>query len=183
MKLTPSGSGNLIRCPGGHDAFLPDPLPPKLYWGSRLVRALSEADRRIGQLAGEGRLLRNPHLVIRPFLTQEAVLSNRIEGTQATLGELLAADAGAHVERSPAELREVANYVVDLEHGMARLESLPLSLRLVRELHEKLLSGVRGQQAAPGDFRRSQNWIGASGCTLENATYVPPPADPLGRYQ
>ena len=180
MNLTPSGSGNRIRCPGGYEAFLPDPLPPKLELGSRLVRTLSEADRRIGQLAGEGRLLRNPHLVIRPFLKQEAVLSSRIEGTQATLGELLAADAGAHVERSPADLREVANYVVALEHGIARLESLPLSLRLVRELHEKLLSGVRGQQAAPGDFRRSQNWIGAPGCTLENATYVPPPVDQLG---
>jgi Fic family protein len=106
---------------------------------------------------------------------REAVLSSRIEGTQATLGELLAAEAGAHVDRSPDDLREVANYVVALEHGIRRLETLPLSLRLVRELHERLMRGVRGDQAYPGEFRRSQNWIGAPGSTLQNAVYVPPP--------
>ena len=112
---------------------------------------------------------------MRHFVKREAVLSSRIEGTQATLGELLAADAGAIVERSPDDLREVANYVVALEHGMKRLGKLPLSLRLVREIHEKLMRGVRGDTATPGEFRRSQNWIGPPGCTLENASYVPPP--------
>jgi Fic family protein len=143
----------------------------------RLVRAMSEADRLVGQLAGEGRSLPNPHLLMRPFVTQEAVLSSRIEGTQATLGELLASDAGAVVERSSNDLREVGNYVVALEHGMARLDSLPLSLRLIRELHEKLMQGVRGDHATPGEFRRSQNWIGPPGCTLNNANFVPPPVD------
>ncbi|MCC5828956.1 MAG: Fic family protein [Phycisphaeraceae bacterium] len=133
----------------------------------------------IGQLAGEGRTLPNPHLLMRPFLAREAVLSSRIEGTQATLGELLAVDAGAVVQRSPDDLREVGNYVTALEHGMARLDSLPLSLRLIRELHEKLMRGVRGEQATPGEFRRSQNWIGPPGCTLVNARFVPPPPDLL----
>ena len=117
--------------------------------------------------------------MIRPFVRREAVLSSRIEGTQSTLGELLAAEAGAAVERSPADLREVGNYVVALEHGIARLRTLPLSLRLVRELHQKLMHGVRGDAATPGEFRRSQNWIGRAGCTLVDATFVPPPPDRL----
>jgi Fic family protein len=114
-------------------------------------------------------------LLIRPFVRREAVLSSRIEGTQATLGELLAVEAGSAVERSPTDLREVANYVVAMEYGIERLKKLPLSLRLIRELHERLMTGVRGDQATPGEFRRSQNRIGPPGCTLENASYVPPP--------
>jgi Fic family protein len=108
-------------------------------------------------------------------MRREAVLSSKIEGTQATLGELLAAEAGAAVDRSPADLREVENYVLALQHGIRRLEKLPLSLRLIRELHARLMEGVRGNMATPGEFRRSQNWIGAPGSTLANATYVPPP--------
>lgn len=171
--------GRKIRCPQGYWAFVPDPLPPKHTWTHELVRALSEADRLIGRLAGEGGRLPNPHLLLRPFVAREAVLSSRIEGTQATLGELLAAEAGAPIERSPADLREVANYVVALEHGIERLKSLPLSLRLIREVHEKLLIGVRGNVATPGQFRRSQNWIGPAGCTLSTASYVPPPPSEL----
>ena len=112
-------------------------------------------------------------------MRREAVLSSRIEGTQATLGELLAVEAGSVVERSPDDLREVANYVVAMEHGIERLKELPLSLRLIRELHGKLMAGVRGDQATPGEFRRSQNWIGPPGCTLENASYVPPPVQEM----
>src|SRR5216684_1572376 len=103
-----------------------------------MIGALSDADKKDGRLAGEGGRLPNPHILIRPFVQREAVLSSKIEGTQATLGELLAAEAGAIVERSPEDLREVGNYVVALEHGIRRLKTLPLSLRLVRELHEKL---------------------------------------------
>jgi Fic family protein len=168
-------TGRNVRCPGGYTAFVPDPLPPALAWTPDLVRSLSDADRAIGRLAGEGGRLPNPHLLIRPFVRREAVLSSRIEGTQATLGELLAAEAGAVVSRSPADLREVANYVVALEYSVKRLSKLPLSLRLVRELHAHLMKGVRGNDATPGEFRRSQNWIGPPGCTLSNATYVPPP--------
>ena len=141
--------------------------------------SLSNADRAIGRLAGEGRRLPNPHLFIRAFVRKEAVLSSRIEGTQATLGELLAVEAGAAVERSPDDLREVGNYVVALEYGLERMDTLPMSLRLVRELHESLLRGVRGDFATPGEFRRSQNWIGPPGCTLNEATYVPPPPSEL----
>ena len=171
--------GRKVRCPENYTAFIPDPLPPKISWSSGLVRALSDADRTLGQLAGEGGGLPNPHLLIRPFVRREAVLSSRIEGTQATLGELLAAEAGASIERSPDDLREVANYVVALEYGIKRLKTLPLSLRLILELHKHLMTGVRGGHATPGEFRRSQNWIGRPGCTLINASYVPPPPSDL----
>ncbi len=137
--------------------------------------SLSAADRAIGRLAGEGRRLPNPHLLIRTFVRKEAVLSSRIEGTRATLGELLAAEAGASVERSPDDLSEVGNYVAALEYGLERMDTLPMSLRLVRELHEILMRDVRGDVATPGEFRRTQNWIGPPGCTLNEATYVPPP--------
>ena len=110
------------------------------------------------------------------------MFSSRIEGTQSTLGELLAAEAGVAVERSPEDLREVGNYVVALEYGIERLKTLPLSLRLVREVHEKLMTGVRGQHATPGEFRRSQNWIGPPGATLAQSTYVPPPPDSIGEH-
>src|ERR1700679_621073 len=157
---------------GTYAAFMPAPLPPKLDWTPRLIRVLSDADRLIGKLAGEGGRLPNPHILMRPFLHREAVLSSKIEGTQATLGELLAAEAGIAVERSPDDLREVGNYVVALEHGMARLKELPICVRLIKELHEKLMTDVRGHHARRGEFRKIQNWIGRPGCTLETASYV-----------
>lgn len=171
--------GRRVKCPGGYWAYVPEPLPPRIRWTAEVVSALSAADRAVGRLAGEGRRLPNPHLLIRPFVRREAVLSSRIEGTRATLGELLAAEAGAVVERSPADLREVGNYVVALEYGVERMRALPLSLRLVRELHERLMRGVRGDSATPGEFRRSQNWIGRPGSTLNDAAFVPAPPDRL----
>lgn len=176
-KATAAGkpTGRWIRTPRGYQAFVPEPLPPKIVFTSRLARALSDADRAVGQLAGEGRHLPNPHLLIRPFVRREAVLSSRIEGTEATLGEILAAEAGAAVSRSPDDLREVGNYVIALEHGLGRLRRGCLSLRLVRDLHARLMRGVRGGAAAPGEFRRTQNWIGRPGSTVFTATYVPPP--------
>jgi Fic family protein len=162
-------------------ASLSQSFPPVVAWQADLVSALSAADQAVGRLAGEGRRLPNPHLLIRPFLRREAVLSSRIEGTQATLGELLAAEAGAAVARSPADLREVANYVVALEYGVERLRELPLSLRLVRELHARLMEGVRGRDAHPGEFRRIQNWIGPPGCSIEQATFVPPTPNQLSQ--
>jgi len=169
-------SGKYIKCVG-YEAFVPEPLSPEIVWTDRLIRSLSDADRLIGQLSGEGKQLPNPHLLIRPFIKREAVLSSKIEGTQATLGELLANDAGAIVNRSPDDLREVGNYVTALDYGIKRLKTLPLSLRLIREVHEKLMEGVRGDHATPGEFRKTQNWIGPAGCTLQNATYVPPSPD------
>src|SRR2546427_7993278 len=162
---------------GNYLAFVPAPLPPKLQWTPRLIRVLSDADRLIGKLAGEGGRLPNPHILMGPFVRREAVLSSKIEGTQATLGELLAAEAGAVVDRSPEDLREVGNYVVALEHGIVRLKELPLCVRIIRELHEKLMTGVRGQQATPGRFRQIQNWIGRPGSTPATASFVPPPAE------
>ncbi len=172
-------AGLQVRAPTGYTAFVPNPLPPEVQWGPKLILALSDADRALGRLAGEGSKLPNPHVLIRPFIAREAVLSSRIEGTQATLGEILAVQAGAVVERSPDDLREVSNYVVALDYGIKRLENLPLSLRLIRELHEHLMAGVRGDHATPGEFRRTQNWIGTPGCTLATASYVPPPPDQL----
>jgi Fic family protein len=160
---------------GSYSAFVPAPLPPELDWTPRLIGALSDADRLVGRLAGEGGRLPNPHILIRPFVRREAVLSSKIEGTQATLGELLAAEAGAIVNRSPEDLREVGNYVVALEHGISRLKKLPLCVRLTRELHKKLMTGVRGHQAEPGRFRNIQNWIGKPGSTVATASYIPPP--------
>jgi len=169
-----------VRTAEGAEAFIPDPLPPQIVWTPQLLRSLSEADRAVGRLAAEGARLPNPHLLIRPFVRREAVLSSRIEGTQATLGEVLAAEMGAHVDRAPDDLREVANYVAALEHGLSRLPKLPLSLRLVREIHTKLMKGVRGHRATPGEFRRTQNWIGPPGAPIEQATFVPPPPNEVG---
>jgi len=174
-----SPAGRWVRTLEGYRAFHPNPLPPPIEWTPTLAVALADASNLVGKLAGEGRRLPNPHILIRPFVRREAVFSSRIEGTQSTLGELLASEAGAAVERSPEDLREVGNYVVALEYGIKRLKTLPLSLRLVRELHRKLMTGVRGHDATPGEFRRTQNWIGPPGVTLAQATYVPPPPDSL----
>ena len=179
MPMPARVPGRYVQGPEGSRAFVPAPLPPSLTWSPTLVRALSDADRAIGRLAWEGLRLPDPRLLIRPFLRREAVLSSRIEGTQTSLSELLAAEAGASVDRSPSDLREVANYVAALEYGVERMESLPLSLRLIRELHARLMEGVRGGQTSPGEFRRVQNWIGPAGCTPANANYVPPPPNEM----
>jgi Fic family protein len=159
---------------------VPDPLPPELNYGPPLVRALSEADRALGELAGLGRTLPNPYLLSRPFLRREAVLSSRIEGTQASLVDLYAFEIEPPLFGVPSEARrddvqEVQNYVRALEHGMKRLEDLPISQRLLREMHVLLMEGVRGQHRDPGEFRRIQNWIGPPGAEVGEATFVPPP--------
>lgn len=172
-------SGRKVQCPGGYLAFVPNSLPPTIEWKSDLVRALSIADQAVGRLAGEAKSLPNPYILISPLMRREAVLSSRIEGTQSTLGEILAVEAGMDVDRSPLDLREVTNYVRALEYGITRLDTLPLSLRLVRELHERLMEGVGGSELACGEFRRSQNWVGPPGCSLSDATYIPPPPNEL----
>ncbi len=171
--------GRTIVGPGGVRAFLPAPLPPPRAWDNALVAALSDADRAVGRLAGEWRRLPNANLVAAVFLRREAVLSSRIEGTRTTLGQLLAAENGAAAAPDPGDLHEVANCVAAMEYGRRRLETLPLSLRFVRELHERLMRGVRGDSAAPGEFRRVQNWIGSPGSTPADAAYVPPPPEVL----
>ncbi len=175
-----SPAGRLIHTIGGACAFVPNLLPPVLEWRSELVAALSEADRALGELAGIGRALPNPHLLIRPFVRREAVLSSRIEGTQASISDLYAYEAVQLALFAPEpDVREVYNYVHALEYGLERLESLPLSLRLIREMHARLMDGVRGERQTPGLFRTRQNWIGAPGCTLSDASYVPPPVDEM----
>lgn len=163
----------------GYRAFYPNPLPPEIEFDSALITKLSKADQVLGRLGGEARRLPNPHILIRPFIRREAVYSSRIEGTQATLGELLAAEAGANVDRSPDDLQEVGNYVAALEHSLQRLTEIPISLRLVKEIHKVLMNKSRGEHAFPGEFRKTQNWIGTPGCTLKEASYVPPPPDVL----
>ena len=174
MDIKQSPSGKIVKSPRGYDAFVPNPLPPEIEWDSRLVNSLSRADHLLGKLAREGSKLPNPHLLIRPFMTREAVLSSRIEEIQSTIGEILAKEAGASIEQNPDDLKEVKNYIDALDHGLERLNELPMSLRLIKEIHTKLMHGVRGSHATPGEFRHSQNWIGSPGCTLNTAKYVPP---------
>ncbi len=170
-----SSTGHCIKTPQGYWAFVPNPLPPEISYNPELTALLSDADRSLGQLAGVGRLLPNPHLLVAPYIRREAVLSSRIEGTQASLSDLFFFEAAPSEPPRAPDIREVYNYVQALEYGLGRLKSLPLSLRLVREIHERLMEGVRGASATPGEFRRSQNWIGPPGCTLNDATFVPPP--------
>jgi Fic family protein len=178
--FTAPAAGRVIRAAGGYDAFVPAPLPPEIDYDSGLVLALSRADASLSELSGLGRLLPNPHLLIGAYVRKEAVLSSRIEGTTTDLSELLKDEAGAELpSRDPDDVREVRNYVRALEYGVNRLQGLPLSLRLVREIHERLMSGVRGDRATPGEFRRSQNWIGAPGSKPDTASYVPPPVDEM----
>lgn len=182
MKLndfTDMRNGRLIRIPSDYWAFVPHPLPPQLTLSWDLVHRLSEADRALSELAGVARTLPNPHLLIGPFIRREAVLSSRIEGTQASLSDLFFFEASGTVDPKAPDVREVSNYVKAMEYGLARLKKFPVSLRLFRELHERLMIGVRGDHLTPGEFRRSQNWIGPAGCTLTEATYVPPPPDAM----
>jgi Fic family protein len=161
---------------GDYWAYVPNSLPPDLTWTSELVADLSTADQALGHLAGLGAMLLNPHILIAPFIRREAVVSSQIEGTQASLSDLYTYEAvQLSLFSQPSDVREVHNYVRALEYGLERLNSLPLSLRLIRELHEHLMAGVRGEHQTPGEFRRSQNWIGSPGCTLRDATFVPPP--------
>lgn len=169
-------AGRIIKIAHGGYAFVPAPLPPAINYTAELVRQLSRADQALSELSGLGRYLPNPHILIAPYVRREAVLSSRIEGTRTNMDELLRDEIESQSgESGDSDVREVRNYIAALEHGIRRLDRLPLSLRLVRELHKHLMKGVRGEVATPGEFRRSQNWIGKSGSTIETATYVPPP--------
>lgn len=179
MDIQRSQSGTVIHSPKGYNAYVPNQLPPKIEWTNQTMSALSRANYLLGKLALEGSKLPNPHLLMRPFVAREAVLSSRIEGTQATIGEVLAHNAGVSINQSPDDLQEVQNYITALDFGLKRLSDLPLSLRLIKEIHERLMRGVRGSHATPGEFRKIQNWIGPPGCTLNTAKFVPPPIDYL----
>ena len=174
-KLSKSPAGRTVKAPQGYWAFLPHALPPKVEYTSWLVSSLSEADRALGALEGMGRILPNANLLVMPYMRREAVLSSKIEGTQASLSDLFLFEAAKTEPPRASDVREVSNYVVAMRHGLKRLPDLPLSLRLIREIHEKLLSGMRGQEQAPGEFRKRQNWVGPKSCRLEDAIYVTPP--------
>lgn len=174
-------SGRLIDTQQGYTAFIPNPLPPPIDFDMGLALALSKADAALSELSGLGGQLLNPHLLISPYIKREAVLSSRIEGTKASLSDLLIdeIDGSSTKRTSTDDIKEVRNYVTALEHGIRLLDELPLSLRLIREIHAKLMQGVRGDKATPGEFRRTQNWIGPAGSTPATAAFVPPPVEDM----
>lgn len=173
--MTHNRAGKYVHQLTGYDAFIPTDLPPDppVNMDAEMIRLLSLADRKLGRLDGVTQILPNPDLFVGMYVQKEAVLSSQIEGTQASFVDVLQVDADTAAKRQDVE--EVVNYVKAMKYGMNRLETLPLSLRLLREIHGILLSGVRGSQRNPGDFRTSQNWIGSSGCSLATASFVPPP--------
>lgn len=173
-------AGVYIRQPQGFRSFVPAELPPDpaLDLGG-LTSLLSEADRAIGRLDGVSATLPNPDLFVAMYVRREAVLSSQIEGTQSSMDDVLTFELDATAKRLPNDVEEVVNHVAAMNHGLDRLADLPLSLRLIREIHERLMRGVRGQEKSPGEFRRTQNWIGGS--APGNARFVPPPAHELPR--
>ena len=172
-----SNAGRCLRSIGSHPywAYVPNPLPPKIELDWELVILLSEADSKLGKLSGAGQLLPNPHLLINPFIRREAVMSSRIENTQSGLDQLFLFEADKTESSRISDVQELVNYVNAMEYGIKRLQHLPISSRLICEIHKVLMGGVRGEHATPGLMRTRQNWIGAPGCTLMDATYVPPP--------
>ena len=174
---TTGRAGVYRRQPQGYRAFIPAPLPPDppVRIDGTLQALLSRADLALGRLAGSIETLPNPDLFVLMYVRKEAVLSSQIEGTQSSLADLLAAEARVFDPAQPRDVAEVLNYVAAMNHGLARLTALPVSVRLIREIHAKLLDGVRGSHLTPGELRTSQNWIGAAGCTLRDAIFVPPP--------
>jgi len=178
-EFDPSSPGRCIKVPTGYWAFIPHPLPPHIRYDTPLIHLLSEADRLLGELSGTGRLLANPYLLIDPYVRREAVSSSRIEGTQASLNDLFFFEVSEKESIRAPDVREVRNYVRAMEYGIERLRDFPISVRLIGEIHGILMKGVRGDHAVPGEIRRSQNWIGPPGCSLQDATYVPPPAEEM----
>lgn len=174
-------SGTYVQQLQGYRAFIPAPLPPDppIRMDAEMTRVLSDADRALGRLDGIATILPNPDLFVAMYVRQEAVLSSQIEGTQSTLEDVLEFELDKKAEGRLKDVEEVVNYVHAMNFGLKRLADLPLSLRLLREIHAKLLKGVRGAERQPGEFRHSQNWIGPHGCSLENAMFVPPPPQEL----
>ena len=175
----PGRAGRYIAQPTGYRAFMPAPLPPAppVRLEGELLHLLSVADRALGRLDGSVHTLPNPDLFVYMYVRKEAVLSSQIEGTQSSLQDLLSAEADVSGVDTPRDVDEVVNYVRAMNRGLARLLDLPVSVRLIREIHGELLQGVRGSRLTPGELRRSQNWIGPGGAALTSATFVPPPPE------
>ena len=182
-------AGQFVAQPEGYSAFLPSPLPPDpaLELDSKTLRLLSAADQALGRLDGIVKIVPDPDFFVAMYVRREAVLSSQIEGTQSTLEDLLAVELAPSTLGVPEDVEEIVNYVSAMNYGLKRLSDLPLSLRLIREIHKELLTGGRGAQATPGEFRTSQNWIGPGGASLARATFVPPPPlqmkDALGDFE
>ena len=176
-SVTSSRGGRYVAQPTGYRAFIPAPLPPDppFRFTKELQVLLSQADSALGRLDGSIQTLPNPDLFVYMYVRKEAVLSSQIEGTQSSLQDVLAAEAKIFTPNQPNDVKEVVNYVRAMNHGLKRLSELPVSVRLIREIHAELLEGTRGSHLTPGELRTSQNWIGPAGCTLNEATFVPPP--------
>ena len=174
---TSSRAGRMVQQPNGFRAFIPNPLPPlpAIDLTGNVQALLSQADHALGLLEGAARMLPNPELFVFMYIRKEAVLSSQIEGTQSSLQDVLAAEAKLFDPNAPSDVGEVVNYVRAMQHGIARLGQLPISVRLIQEIHAELMQGVRGGNLTPGELRRSQNWIGPAGCGIRNASFVPPP--------
>ena len=172
-------AGRYVKQRTGYAAFIPAPLPPDppVVLDGPLHALLSRADQAVGRLDGVIQTVPNPDFFVYMYVRREAVLSSQIEGTQSTLEDLLAVELEPRLawRDLPRDVDEVVRYVHAMNYGLARLSNLPLSLRLITEIHRELLTGVRGSHRLPGEFRRSQNWIGPENATLEEATFVPPP--------
>lgn len=182
-------AGTYQRQPTGYSAFIPKSLPPDppIIFDEELQALLSSADRALGRLDGSIQTLPNPGLFVFMYVRKEAVLSSQIEGTQSSLNDILKVEAQVFDPEKPNDVNEVLNYVAAMNYGLQRLQTLPLSLRLIREIHERLMRNVRGQHNRPGEFRTTQNWIGPHGSMLSEATFVPPPptevASCLGNFE
>jgi Fic family protein len=170
-------TGRYVKQTTGYNAFIPAPLPPEpaVRLDGDLTGLLSAADQSLGRLDGVATVLPNPNLFVAMYVRQEAVLSSQIEGTQSTLEDVLQFEIDARGRDFPKDIEEVVNYVRAMNYGLERLRVLPLSLRLIGEIHAELMRGVRGAHRTPGEFRKSQNWIGPENCTLATATFIPPP--------
>ena len=177
-------SGKYIQKLSGdlaYRAFSPKPLPPDppLEFDAELITLNSKADRMLARLDAACDLVPNTDLLVLMSAKREAVLSSQIEGTQSTLDDVLKAQARLDDPRLKGDLDATLNYQRAMDHGLSRLKDLPVSLRLIREIHAELMQGVRGAEKDPGEFRRSQNWIGPGGCGLKDAQFVPPSPDEL----
>lgn len=173
-QLEESPCGQLVPIEKGLMAFSPDPLPREIGLTTSLVYVLDEASRAVATLAGVGETIPNPHLLTAPFMRREAVLSSRIEGTQASLSDLFEYEAS---RRARGDVVEVHNYVRSMEQGIQLLQKLPICVRLINQLHSTLLQGVRGAGKRSGQVRTSQVWIGSGSPLTEDARYIPPPAN------
>ncbi len=178
-------AGRVVRVPspgGDYHAFVPALLPPDTAWDRALISSLAEADYALGRLAGTEPIPAEAQLSLSLLAHQEAVVSSRIEGTHASLTDVYRYEVDRPgATEAAADVQEVHNYLEALQYGLTRRGSLPLSLRLIRELHERLMRGVRGDRHTPGEFRRSPNWIGPVGSSLSNAPFVPPPVEEMHR--